>query len=344
MNLTERSSPRITGREGTFPLMGLACLLIVNSHLERLYPKSFLAADGLIGNTIFFLLAGYGVTLSQTLRPYAFTKFYVRRLLRICPSVVLVVIIGALIGFISLPSGLGNVLSFIVWPTQFPFIERILVFYPIAWVLGRLSLKRGFYILAGAIGVWLATGIFAHIHLDPSDLRLGAISEAIWWGYHLCVFVAGALIGKQIAETKGGATTTSPYAVLITTALLFGTYVALKFAYYRSSFASPVMVAMILQILGLSVSVGLFYLQHFFLLLSERLHLDLALLWIGKSSLQIYLSHLWFEEICASLGVHWSVKVLSFFAFALMTGWLLRKLVETLELITRQLTTKLKFT
>ena len=324
--------------------MGLACLLIVNSHLEKLYPKSFLAADGLIGNTIFFFLAGYGVTLSQTLRPYAFTKFYVRRLLRICPSVILVVLIGALIGFISLPPSLGNFLSLMVWPTQFPFIESILMFYPIAWVLGRLPLKRGFYILGGAVGVWLATGFFAHIHLNPSDLRLGALPKAVWWGFHLCAFVSGSLIGKQIAKTKDEATTTSPYTLLLTTALVFGIYVAFKFAYYRSSFASPVMVAMILQILGLSVSVGLFYLQHFFLLLSERLHLDLALLWVGRSSLQIYLSHLWFEGFCAELRVHWSVKLLSFFTFALVTGWVLRKLVETLELITRQLTAKLKFT
>lgn len=52
----------------TFSLMGLAAVLIANSHLESLYPKHWMAADGLLGNTIFFVLAGYGIIFSQRRR------------------------------------------------------------------------------------------------------------------------------------------------------------------------------------------------------------------------------------------------------------------------------------
>ena len=48
----------------TTALRVLAIVLIANSHLEDLYPFRPLAADGLIGNSLFFMLSGLGITLA----------------------------------------------------------------------------------------------------------------------------------------------------------------------------------------------------------------------------------------------------------------------------------------
>jgi peptidoglycan/LPS O-acetylase OafA/YrhL len=88
-------APKLGNASGcnTICLQAVAAILIANSHLEGLYPRSWMAADGFIGNSIFFLLSGYGITISLLGREQTFVHYYVRRILRIYPVVWLVEII-----------------------------------------------------------------------------------------------------------------------------------------------------------------------------------------------------------------------------------------------------------
>src|SRR6266436_2591637 len=79
--------------KNTLLLQAAAAVLIANSHLEGLYPKSWMAADGFIGNSMFFLLSGYGISLSLKSKPQSFPSYYWRRILRIYPTVWIVQVI-----------------------------------------------------------------------------------------------------------------------------------------------------------------------------------------------------------------------------------------------------------
>ena len=51
-------------RRDTTLMRALGALLVANSHLEHFYPFAWLAGDGLVGNSFFFLLAGFGLEQS----------------------------------------------------------------------------------------------------------------------------------------------------------------------------------------------------------------------------------------------------------------------------------------
>src|SRR5262245_5871015 len=60
----------------------LAMLLIANSHLEALYPRPWLAGDGLLGNSLFYVLSGFGLAASAEARGLAgFGPWFARRLI-----------------------------------------------------------------------------------------------------------------------------------------------------------------------------------------------------------------------------------------------------------------------
>ena len=157
MNMTSQdkvgSAPK-SGRE-TFTLMAIACLLISNSHLEGLYPRSWMAADGLLGNSIFFLLAGLGVTMSQSRRPYGLIRFYSRRILRIYPSLIFVVLVGWALGLTPRVNDASEVIQELTWPTGYGFVMLVMLLYPAGWAMARASERVGAWIATGCLLAWL---------------------------------------------------------------------------------------------------------------------------------------------------------------------------------------------
>ena len=77
----------------TKPLLFFACALIVNSHLEPFYPLSYLAADGLLGNSLFFFMSGFGIQSSALSHAKSFKDYALRRILRLYPSVIICMVI-----------------------------------------------------------------------------------------------------------------------------------------------------------------------------------------------------------------------------------------------------------
>jgi peptidoglycan/LPS O-acetylase OafA/YrhL len=86
----------MVGRD-TVILQCLAALLIANSHLEGLYPRSWMAADGLIGNSLFFFLSGFGLMKSGQKSNRSFLNYYLRRIARIYPALWLVMFLFPLV-------------------------------------------------------------------------------------------------------------------------------------------------------------------------------------------------------------------------------------------------------
>ena len=73
----------------------IAVFLIINSHMDALYPKyKMLATGGAIGDVLFLFASGYTLFLSN--RKLRFDNWYKRRINRIYPSVIVCAIIRTL--------------------------------------------------------------------------------------------------------------------------------------------------------------------------------------------------------------------------------------------------------
>ncbi|MFM7590500.1 MAG: acyltransferase family protein, partial [Isosphaeraceae bacterium] len=97
----------------------LAALLIANSHLSDYYPIPQLAGDGLLGNSLFFLLSGYGLAKGDAHARRRPGDWFGRRLRKIYPSVVIVLLATALYDFGSLHIHRPiDVIIQLVWPSN----------------------------------------------------------------------------------------------------------------------------------------------------------------------------------------------------------------------------------
>lgn len=140
----------------------IAAVLIVNSHLDKIYPISSLATGGAIGNAIFFAVSGYCLAnIKQT-----FPKWYGKRLLRIYPKTIIVTTILVAIGHISI-NEIMDIPYYYIYPTYYWFVGGIALFYLIYYLLhmkGYNKKVNGIF----TIGLLLAYAIYYVLVLDTS--------------------------------------------------------------------------------------------------------------------------------------------------------------------------------
>lgn len=111
----------------------LAILLVLNSHLDQLYPIPALASGGAAGNGLFFIISGYCLSLRSS-----FLHHMARRIVRLYPGVLISVCIQVLLGM----KPLGNLSDFVrqcIWPTAFWFVGAIILFDALIWLLDKLK-------------------------------------------------------------------------------------------------------------------------------------------------------------------------------------------------------------
>jgi len=186
------------GRIDTTIVRAIAALVVVNSHLEHFYPVRWLAADGLLGNSLFFLLAGYGLVRSAERGLQPFPKWYWRRVLRIYPALLIAGPVFALgIERQYLVWTPLQALHELVWPTGFSFIEIIMPFYVLMYPM--LAARRRWVYIA-AIGVAAVVYVVAYAHdiraLPANEpLELGARTKWVHDPAYFAVFALGGWLG-----------------------------------------------------------------------------------------------------------------------------------------------------
>jgi peptidoglycan/LPS O-acetylase OafA/YrhL len=325
------SVPTPSARVGrdTFALMGIAALLIANSHLEPLYPSAWLAADGLIGNLMFFAISGYGIIKSQTSRQSKLTTFVPKRILRIYPALWFVTLISLITRFQPTPHSAGEGVRTLIWPTDYGFIANIMIFYVIGWWAARLSRSNRNRLHASLTLIWLmaTAGLSTFSHF-AARTPFGSL-PGLWWSLLFLIgFMGGGALsdGDRDGQAQSLSAQNRSIAVIATTAVI---YVALKFSYYRFSIGLPTpIVAAGLQGLGVAIAWGLLRQRMAINQLLERLRIYKPLSWIGKSSLEIYLSHIWFIEMLRTYQVNWGVKVILFYISTIVTAFAIRRVIE----------------
>lgn len=306
-------------KRNTFALMGLAALAIANSHLEELYPRSFLAADGLLGNLTFFMLAGYGVMASQSQRPDPLPSFYLRRIRRIYPTLWLGVGLAAWMGMPGLTwnsawEAAGN----LIWPTPFRFISQIMIFYPLVWALGRMPHRTGQAALVAGL-VWLGSWCWFLGQPPHPNPAIGKLPTSYWAAFFLTGTLAGAWLARKNRRMVWG-------WYWPTVLLLVLVYGVVKCETALRIFTTPASVPTlvlggVLQILSLGL-VGLLVagVEKVNELL-ELLRLREVLGWVGKRSLQVYVLHGLLIGWLAATPIFWGLKVGLFFILTLMVSW-----------------------
>jgi peptidoglycan/LPS O-acetylase OafA/YrhL len=125
----------------------IAILLITNSHIDHLYPIPQFGTGGAIGNAFFFMLAGYGLALSWEREKRTFSQWYKRRILRIYPSLILVVVVFDLIsgGAWKYWTFMDYIKEFL-WPTSAWFISALMLFYIIVFIMLKLKNNNAFLV------------------------------------------------------------------------------------------------------------------------------------------------------------------------------------------------------
>src|SRR4051794_35650129 len=98
----------MSARIDTTLLRAAAALLVANSHLEAYYSPAWLAGDGLLGNSLFFLLAGYGLAMSHAENQRSFSVWFLRRMARMYPALWLVVGCATLVNAVGRPTDLAS--------------------------------------------------------------------------------------------------------------------------------------------------------------------------------------------------------------------------------------------
>jgi peptidoglycan/LPS O-acetylase OafA/YrhL len=193
----------------TLLLRALAALLIANSHIEAYYPVPQLAADGLLGDALFFFLSGYGLVRSDRNQARGFRDWYARRWARIYPSVLL-----ALLGEYLLHAGWRDwawtdyVLNFGLG-LRYVFVTQILAYYVVFYALMRRGGTRWLGRLVGLLLVPLGL-------LGLLGTRFETTHAVHLLFYFQAMLLGGWLGGRDGAVEPAGAWRLAALAALLT--------------------------------------------------------------------------------------------------------------------------------
>lgn len=124
----------------------IAILLIINSHIDSLIPIPYISTGGAIGNALFFVLSGYGLTLSLESNKMNYIQWIKKRLGKIYSTLIvfnLLIYIPLIVHFKNtLPPDLISILNIFLFPSAFVFIQAIILFYIISHPLIDKLSKR----------------------------------------------------------------------------------------------------------------------------------------------------------------------------------------------------------
>ena len=182
-------------RNSTNFLRALAIFLVINSHMDSLYPPKFaaLATGGMMGNALFFLLSAWGLTLSMQARQRTFGEWYGRRIIRIYPAVWVTVILltfpmGIYHGQIRLDNVLDEIGKFFYPP--FWFLEALMIYYAIIFfIIRNFSYKRLALASIPVVAIYVMYYVFlldlTKFSIESTPFRLIYYFLVILWGIYL---------------------------------------------------------------------------------------------------------------------------------------------------------------
>lgn len=194
----------------TLFLRFIAILLVINSHMDEIYPIPLFATGGAIGNALFFMLSAYGLLLSQRANPQTLATYMTKRILRIYPvvwsSILFLVLPLTLYYYHFIPSyypvmaqlfGLKDPLSAIgnlfYPPEDYWFLRALMLYYLVGFFFLRNYHPRKIF---NALGI--LTLVYFLSYLQFSDFSTLVIEQTI--AFKLIFYAMVFLIGIYFAS------------------------------------------------------------------------------------------------------------------------------------------------
>lgn len=171
-----------------------AALLIINSHIEVLYPDElkFVSSGGAIGNSIFFIISGFFLHIKD-----GFWVFCKKKIMRLYPTCWIALCMGMLVGAKSIPYGIQDVLKTFIWPTSYWYVGALILFEVIVYILEKFKIdKNRFFLLL--ICIWILYYTFL---LDKTAMNIEATNLLTISGFYKCIYLlalyyCGYILGK----------------------------------------------------------------------------------------------------------------------------------------------------
>lgn len=179
-------------------LKAIAVFLIINSHLDSLYPTSAIATGGALGNGLFFMVSGFLIRKKRK-----DIIFLLKSVIRIYFPMYIVYFVS------SMQRGCFEKVSFrkFVWPTNYWFIGAIVLFYICYSLLDRIGVFYHFSIfIASSILIYFLWYVF---FLDTSTwvvekAGLGDIDSSFKLVYYFTIMMLGGYAVDSLKTKKIG--------------------------------------------------------------------------------------------------------------------------------------------
>jgi peptidoglycan/LPS O-acetylase OafA/YrhL len=281
-------------REDTVFLRFIAIVLILNSHLDLYYPIAHVGTGGAVGNALFFMMSSFGLTLSQKDRPVSLFRYFERRVLRIFPSVwvVLVVVLLPVLIYTSQMAQIDllSFLGYFFYP-PFWFIQALMCFYFAGYFIVReYNDRKG--MLSGII-LLVIYGFLYFIRIDLTTFSVE--SQPIVQIFYMGIFVFGVFLASRNDRIRYSGVSDILAALLILTTVYGHKLLMMRGLYLEFQF--------IQQFLLFPLAFYLLKLSRSPFVISKLMAITVlshAIRWIGESSLEIYLVH----TVLARLLIH----------------------------------------
>ena len=176
----------------------IAAILITNSHYTNIWPYSFMAFGGLLGDVLYFAISGFCLADIKE----GFPRWYLKRILRIYPILWIVNIIGISVGYFKILS-VKTFIELFIYPTYFHFIASIMVLYIIYYFIVKYLLEKiGFKAVMTCLIVLYVT-IYLFLY-DKSYYHIDVVEEGMVRFLFLASMLLGVYVRKYSVNEKKG--------------------------------------------------------------------------------------------------------------------------------------------
>ncbi len=301
----------------------LAIVLIVNEHLSSFYPDPRFAWGGYIGNGLFYLISGYGLTLTQMRKPLNVFNWYKKRLLKI--------LIPFLFYIFVLHFGDW---AKIIWTIKHNLIitsvEQLGYFFGVLWILyllflplNQLSTKnliRGLGLFAGYVLISMIFKIQQIEGVVPKNL---ATTELNFLYSGIICFMLGMISARKKVDQIFS---DNPRLYgLLAVVFILGTQILHRILYkindhliFFNFFLS------IMCIFGVYMLFSLPW-THIFEKIIQPLHA------IAGSSLAVYFVHFFMMKTVAHLGIAFPYNVIAVFMYSFIFAYPLTRIAVAIS-------------
>ena len=281
----------------------LAIALVVNSHMDIFYPVQQFGTGGAIGNSLFFMLSAYGITVSERSKPQSFSSYLGKRVLRVyiptwtCIIFLILPVIyyyshvrpetaHSLVHYVGLDDPLRAIGILFYPPPDFWFLDALMFYYVVGFFLVKFYRPT---LLALAVAVAMA--IYISMYLMSTDFSLLIVEQEIRFKlvFYFITFLFGIYLAENWTVARRSRSQTIFDIVMMALALLI--MYGHKILMARGMFSSWQFIQQIMIFPILLALIRLVNLTSVVKVLSETRFLNHVIALGASMTLELYLTH-----------------------------------------------------